>query len=149
MRFQALIECSGKRMDGWMDICMYLFQSFRGKCSLQEVRAERRTQNVQRTTRADWEQTALLSVGLSIGLSIGLLGVLVLWRRGLQQRLLLSRGTCRRRTFLFLPVLTAEAGLGEEATVGEDAEDIKHPQENADTHSRLQTTTRGLPKVRE
>ena len=29
--------------------------------------------------------------------------------------------------FLFLPVLKTEARLGEEAAVGEDAEDVEHP----------------------
>jgi len=43
------------------------------------------------------------------------------------QRLPLDCGLSSGRDFLFLPVLKAEAGLGEEATVGEDTEDVEHP----------------------
>jgi len=53
--------------------------------------------------------------------------LVVFWRRGVHQRLPLDCGLSSGRDFLFLPVLKAEAGLGKEATVGEDTEDIEHP----------------------
>ena len=53
--------------------------------------------------------------------------LVVFRRRGLHHWLPLICGVRSGGTFLFLPVLKAEAGLGEEAAVGEDAEDIEHP----------------------
>jgi hypothetical protein len=53
--------------------------------------------------------------------------LVVFWRRGMRQWLPLNCVVRSRRMLLFLPVLKAEAGLGEEAAVGEDAEDVEHP----------------------
>jgi len=48
--------------------------------------------------------------------------------------------------FLFLPILKAEAGLGEEAAVGEDAEDIEHPQENTDATADHERERAAFPR---
>ena len=51
--------------------------------------------------------------------------LVVFWRRGVHQWL--DSGVRSGRKLFFLSVLKAEAGLGEEAAVGEDTEDIQHP----------------------
>jgi len=43
----------------------------------------------------------------------------------------LDSGVRSGHKLFFLSVLKAEAGLGEEAAVGEDTEDVEHPEENA------------------
>lgn len=53
--------------------------------------------------------------------------LVIFWGRGLRRWLPLICGIRSGRVFLFPPVLKAEAGLGDEAAVGEDAEDIEHP----------------------
>jgi hypothetical protein len=64
--------------------------------------------------------------------------LVVFWRWGVHQWLLLACGVRSGRKLLFLPVLKAEAGLGEEAAVGEDTEDVEHPV------SRLVPSENGL-----
>ena len=54
--------------------------------------------------------------------------LVVFWRRSVHQWLLdLDSGVRSGRKLFFLSVLEAEAGLGEEAAVGEDTEDVEHP----------------------
>jgi len=57
--------------------------------------------------------------------------LVVFWRRGVTQWLPLDRSVRSWCKFLFLPGFKTEAGLGKEAAVGEDAEDIEHPEKNA------------------
>lgn len=52
--------------------------------------------------------------------------LVVFWRRSVHQWLLDS-GVRSGSKLFFLSVLKAEAGLGEEAAVGEDSEDVEHP----------------------
>ena len=51
--------------------------------------------------------------------------LVVFWRRGVHQWL--DSGVRSGCKLFLLSVLKAEAGLGEEATAGEDTEDVEHP----------------------
>ena len=54
--------------------------------------------------------------------------LVVFWRRSMHQWLLdLDSGVRSGSKLFFLSVLKPETGLGEEAAVGEDTEDIEHP----------------------
>jgi len=72
--------------------------------------------------------------------------LVVLWRRCERRWLPLICGVRSGRKFLFLPILKAEAGLSEEAAVGEDAEDIEHPQENADATADHERESAAFPR---
>ena len=53
--------------------------------------------------------------------------LVIFWRRGVRRWPPFICGIRSGRVFLFPPILKADARLGDEAAVGEDAEDIEHP----------------------